>query len=84
MTDGFAHGGSFVFEVEALPSGYSDLTIYLAFDYARGRTLPERIYWRLFKLFFPEFIHDVLWNHALCEIKHLAETRDPVSWQMQL
>ena len=84
VTDGFAHGGSFVFEVEALPSGYCDLTIYLAFDYVRGHTLPERIYWRLFKLFFPEFIHDVLWNHALCEIKHRAETRDPVSWQMQL
>ena len=84
VTDGFAHGGSFVFEVEALPSGYSDLTIYLAFDYARGRTLSERIYWRLFKLLFPEFIHDVLWNHALCEIKHRAESKDPVSWEMHL
>lgn len=81
---GFADGGSFVFEVEPLPSGYCHLTIYLAFDYPRGRTLPERLYWRLFKWMFPEFIHDVLWNHALCEMKHLAETRDPVTLQIEL
>jgi len=84
VTDGFADGGAFVFEAEPLPSGYCDLTIYLAFDYPRGRTLPERVYWRLFKLMFPEFIHDVLWNHALCEIKHLAESKAPVAWKMKL
>jgi hypothetical protein len=84
VRDGFAHGGAFVFEVEPLPAGDCDLTIYLAFDYARGDSLAARMYWRLFKLLFPEFIHDVLWNHALCELKHRAETKDPVSWQVQL
>jgi hypothetical protein len=84
VSDGFAHGGAFVFEVEPLDTGYCDLTVYLAFDYARGDTLVNRVYWRLFKLLFPEFIHDVLWNHALCEIKHRAEEKDPLLWDVQL
>lgn len=60
------------------------MTVYLAFDYARGNSVPGRVFWRLFKLLFPEFIHDVLWNHALCEIKHQAEKRDPLSWNVSL
>lgn len=84
VRDGFANGGAFVFEVEPLPSGYCDFTIYLAFDYARGSTFAGRVYWRLFKLLFPEFIHEVLWNHALCELKHSAESKEPVVWQVQL
>ena len=82
VRDGFVGGGEFVFEVKPLPGGYCDLTIYLAFDYARGSSPWGRVYWRLFKLLFPEFIHEVLWNHALCELKHVAEARDPVSWQV--
>ena len=84
VQDGFAHGGAFVFELENLPDDTCNLTIYLAFDYARGRSFFGRIYWRLFKLLFPEFIHDVLWNHALCELKQSAELSDHIAAQMQL
>jgi hypothetical protein len=84
VSDGFAHDGAFVFEVDPLTTGYCDLTIYLAFDYARGDTFVSRVYCRLFKLLFPEFIHDVLWNHALCEIKHWAEEKDSVLWDVSL
>lgn len=75
VVDGFAHGGVFVFEIEPVARGRCNLTIYLAFDYFRGETYPQRIYWRLFRLLFPEFIHEVLWNHALCEFKHCIETK---------
>jgi hypothetical protein len=84
VRDGFANGGAFVFEVEQLLAGYCELTIYLAFDYARGNSFAGRVYWRLFKLLFPEFIHEVLWNHALCELKHSAEAKEPVAWHVKL
>ncbi len=77
--DGFADGGLFLFEVEPGTPGHCFVTVYLAFDYARGKTLLSRIYWRLFRLLFPEFIHEVLWNHALCELRHAAETVDLAS-----
>ena len=76
VRDGFAHGGLFLFDIEPGTPGHCYVTIYLAFDYARGKTLLTRIYWRLFRLMFPEFIHDVLWNHALCELKQAAESVD--------
>ena len=73
VRDGFAHGGDFVFEVVPLPAGDCELTVYLAFDYARGRSVGGRVYYYLFRKLFPEFIHDVLWNHALCELRERAE-----------
>lgn len=33
----------------------------------------QRSFWRLFRLFFPGFVHDVIWNHTLCRLKHLVE-----------
>ena len=74
--DGFADGGLFLFDVEPGTSGHCFVTVYLAFEYARGDTLFSRIYWRLFRLLFPEFIHEVLWNHALCELRQSAESVD--------
>jgi flavin-dependent dehydrogenase len=73
---GFADGGLFLFKVEPGTAGHCFLTVYLAFDYARGDGPFSRIYWRLFRLLFPEFIHEVLWNHALCEFRHAAEFVD--------
>lgn len=74
VRNGFAHGGTFLFEVEQIDPGHSLLTVYLAFNYARGASMMSRLYWRLFRLLFPEFIHEVLWNHALCEFKQTVET----------
>jgi hypothetical protein len=79
VRDGFAHGGDFVFEVLPLPTGDCELTIYLAFDYARGRSIAGRIYYFLFRKLFPEFVHDVLWNHALCELRERAERKVEVA-----
>jgi hypothetical protein len=76
VCDGFANDGSFQFQVEPDSPGRCWLTVYLAFDYARGDTLISRVYWRVFRLLFPEFIHEVLWNHALCEFKQAAEAVD--------
>jgi flavin-dependent dehydrogenase len=79
VLEGFAHGGLLLFEVEPQSPKLCRLTINLSFDYARGKSPLSRLYWRTFRFFFPEFIHDVLWNHALCEIKQLAESIDLVS-----
>jgi hypothetical protein len=81
---GFAEGGLFCFEVEPLPAGYSLMTIYLVFDYARGSTPVSRLYWGLFRRLFPEFIHEVLWNNALCELKQVAELRETVAWEVRI
>lgn len=84
VRDGFAHGGDFVFEVAPLSGGHCDVTVYLAFDYVRGDTFLSRIYWRLFRMLFPEFIHDVLWNYALCEFKHRIETKAQLAWDVRV
>ena len=81
---GFAHNGLFCFEIKELTAGYSLLTIYLVFDYARGERFPSRIFWGMFRRLFPEYIHDVLWNHALCQFKQVVESRDAVSWQVHI
>jgi hypothetical protein len=70
---GFADAGSFIFLIEPEGPRRCALSVYLAFDYARGRTLPERVFWHAFRALFPEYLHDVLWNHALCELKQAAE-----------
>ena len=84
VNGGFADGGLFCFEVKPLEAGFCLLTTYLVFDYARGGTLAGRVFWSLFRRLFPEFIHDVLWNHALCSLKQIAELRDAVSWEVNI
>ena len=84
VNGGFSHDGLFCFEVESLPSGYCLLTTYLAFDYARGKGFFSRLFWAAFRHLFPEYIHDVLWNHALCKFKQVVESRDAVSWQVHI
>ena len=81
---GFADGGLFCFQMEPWPGDYTLLTVYLAFDYARGTTAASRVFWGLFRRLFPEFIHDVLWNHALCELKQVAEARNAVAWELHI
>jgi hypothetical protein len=74
VMEGFANGGTFIFLIEPEGPSHCTLTVYLAFDYARGHTLVGRAFWSIFRLLFPEYIHDVLWNHALCEFKQFAES----------
>lgn len=84
VNGGFADGGLFCFEVKPLPAGYCLLTIYLVFDYNRGNSHIGRALWGLFRRLFPEFIHDILWNHALCSLKQVAELREAVSWEVNI
>ena len=71
--------GKLVFEITPTQDGNSRLVIYTAFDFKRGRRVGSRIFWGLFRLFFPSFVHDIVWNHALCTIKQEAE-REIEEW----
>lgn len=84
VREGFANDGLFCFELQPLAAGYCLLTIYLVFDYVRGTGLFGRLFWSAFRRLFPEYIHDVLWNHALCEFKRVVESRDAVAWQVHI
>jgi flavin-dependent dehydrogenase len=73
VMDGFARGGALIFEIEELPDGVCDLSIYVAFDFRRGSGWIGRPFWWLFAVLFPGFIHDVIWNHSLCQFKDVVE-----------
>ena len=75
VMDGFARGGVLLFEIESDEDGMSLLSIYVAFRFARGRNWATRLFWRMFRLLFPAYVHDVLWNHSLCQMRDLVETR---------
>ena len=67
--------GKLIFNVAPTKDGNSRLSIYTAFDYKRGKGFAGRILWRVARVVFPEFVHDVVWNHALCTIKEDVERR---------
>ncbi len=71
--DRFADRGKLLFDVHRRNDGECRLVIYTAFDFRTGRTPGGRLLWKLFRLLFPEYAHDVVWNHALCCIKASAE-----------
>jgi hypothetical protein len=74
--DGFARGGILAFDIEKREERDCLLTIYVAFDFPKTGNLLKRLGWSLFRLAFPGFAHDVVWNHSLCQIKHLVERED--------
>jgi flavin-dependent dehydrogenase len=71
--DGFSQGGILAFDIDRRGPASSVLTIYVAFDFPKPHNPLKRLVWWVFGLTFPSFVHDVLWNHALCKLKHLAE-----------
>jgi flavin-dependent dehydrogenase len=73
VRDGFAEGGILIFDIEKVKPGVQALSIYVAFDFARGKRWTERICWSFFRRFFPGYVHDVLWNHSLCQFKDIVE-----------
>lgn len=75
IVDGLGKGGILAFVLDELRPGVSLLTIYVGFDFPKGRGL-GRLGWTIARHLFPEFAHDVVWNHSLCQIRHLAETVD--------
>jgi hypothetical protein len=76
ILDGFGRGGIFSFDVHMLKPGVNLLTIYVGFDFPRGKSPLGKIGWSLLNWIFPEYAHDVLWNHSLCMVRDLAELDD--------
>lgn len=73
VVDGFAEGGILIFEIETAKPGVQILSIYVAFDFAAGKKWSEKANWFFLRTFFPGFVHDVLWNHSLCQLKDIIE-----------
>ena len=73
VADGFARGGLLIFDIDHLRLGVSLLTIYVAFDFPEGSGPFAKVGWRLARWLFPAYVHEVLWNHSLCQIRHLTE-----------
>ncbi len=71
----YADKGRLAFNIAPTRDGNRKLTIYAAFDYKRGKGFFGRLVWRTARLLFPAFLHDVVWNHALCTIKEEVERR---------
>lgn len=69
----FAAWGRLIFEIRSTRDGNNRLLVYTAFNYRQGRSLSARLFWAGFRRFFPDFAHDVVWNHAICRIKGEAE-----------
>ncbi len=72
IVEGMGQGGILAFTLDELRPGVNLLTIYVGFDFPRGRGL-SRIKWAIGRRIFPQFAHNVVWNHALCQIRQLAE-----------
>jgi flavin-dependent dehydrogenase len=64
-----------IFNVRPTKDGNRRLSIYAAFDYKRSKRFGGRVLWWCAKVLFPEFVHDVVWNHALCTIKEEVERK---------
>jgi hypothetical protein len=62
-----------IFNVTPTKDGNCRLAIYTSFDYKRGKGIAARIIWEGVRLLFPGFVHDIVWNHALCTIKEEVE-----------
>ncbi|MCW5555357.1 MAG: hypothetical protein KIS67_24745 [Verrucomicrobiae bacterium] len=75
VQNGFARGGVLIFELETPKPDVCDLSIYVAFNFPRGRNWLTGPAWWLMRHAFPAFVHDVIWNHSLCQLKDFVEAR---------
>jgi hypothetical protein len=75
LDERFTDHGKLVVDVAPTRDGNCKLTVYAAFDFKRGKRLAGRILWRGIRRLFPKFVHDIVWNHALCTIKERVEQR---------
>ncbi len=72
--------GKLIFDIAPTKDGNRRLAVYAAFNYKKGRGIASRILWRTGRALFPEFVHDVVWNHALCTIKEDVEMKQENAW----
>jgi len=69
IMDGFGRGGILFFKIDPLKKGNEViddeymLSIYVGFNFIK----------KLLKHLFPAFMHDVLWNYSLCQLKDVIE-----------
>ena len=75
LDERLASRGKLIFNVAPAKDGNSRLSVYAAFDYKKGKGFAERVLWMGAKALFPEFVHDIVWNHALCTIKEDVERK---------
>ncbi len=76
VRNGFGEGGVLIFDLKEIRKGVILLSIYVGFSFPRPRNPIKRAAWYAFRLAFPGFVHDVVWNHSLCKIKDLVETEE--------
>ena len=70
-----ADHGKLIFNITPTKEGNNRLSIYATFDYKQGKGFASRVLWKGIRMLFPEFLHDVVWNHALCSIKEDVERK---------
>jgi flavin-dependent dehydrogenase len=73
VRDGIAKGGILVFHIYEKEKGLCVLSIYVAFDIPIKGNPVKKVCLYIFRWCFPAFVHDVVWNHSLCKLKHLVE-----------
>jgi flavin-dependent dehydrogenase len=73
VSETLARQGKLIFHVAPTSDGNSRLAVYAAFDFKTGKNVVSRPLWRCGRALFPGFVHDVVWNHALCRIKDDVE-----------
>jgi len=73
VKNGFAKGGVLVFVISPVREGSYLLSVYVGFSFPRPKNPLKKAAWLAFKLAFPGFVHDVIWNHSLCKLKDLIE-----------
>ena len=67
--------GKLIFNVAPTKDGNRRLAVYTSFQYKKGKGAVSQLLWDGVRLLFPEFVHDIVWNHALCTIKEDAERK---------
>jgi hypothetical protein len=70
-----ADHGQLIFNIAPTKDGNRGLSIYAAFDYKKGQGFTGRVLWGVARVLFPGFVHDVVWNHALCTLKEEVERK---------
>ena len=75
VDDRLADHGKLIFNVAPTKDGNSRLSIYAAFDYKKGNDVAGWVLCESARLLFPGFVHDIVWNHALCTIKEEVERK---------
>jgi hypothetical protein len=67
--------GKLIFNVAPTKDGNRRLAILTSFQYKKGKGAVSQLLWHCVRLLFPEFVHDIVWNHALCTIKEDVERK---------